>query len=131
MSGEGFLDPVGAAAEARAIREMMRTAGEDVFRSKVEALVDLIDERIEADRRARPSMGQRIALGAQNINRRLRAAFGHNLGGDDMAEQQLLQRENMILQLGMVIFGHRVAPSNPAQASHDGQATHRLSETSE
>lgn len=130
----GFFDRDSAAAVGREIYAMREKARCDVVASKIQALVDLIDHRIEArcDKRA-PGVLGRVALAADNIYRRLRGAFLHDFSGEDMAEQQLLDRRDVILELGEIIFGngHRnlraVDAEQPIPAD---PAIHSLSETS-
>lgn len=119
------------------VRQQLRAAAHKVTLSKIEALVELIDHRIEVrGNAASPGLGQRITLRARDIYRRLRRALGHDFGGHDVAEQHHLDRSDVILELGEIIFGRRHLGS-PSNGYADDEETiarriraHRLSETS-
>jgi len=119
------------------VRQQLRAAAHEVTLLKIEALVELIDHRIEVHGNAAPaSFGHRITLRARDIYRRLRRALGHDVGGHDVAEQHHLDRSDVILELGEIIFGRgqRRSPSNGYADDEETIAqrirAHRLSEVS-
>ena len=122
------------ADEAKAIREALRRAGDEVRASKVRALVDLIDERIEAYGHAStPGLCRVITALPKQVYSQLRAAFMKRFGRHDVAQQQVLDRDDVVRELGEIIFGrgHRPLQSfeTGAQRKPAEGAAHRLSET--
>ena len=134
MSDLGFADSDAAERDMQEIRAMMRTAAREDAGSKIQALVNLIDQRIEAHSQQAASGPRRgIALAAQNVYRRLCRAVGHDLGGKDMAQNQILDRRDVVLELGKIIFGYGhldLQLSDLPEPTRADLATHRLSETS-
>ncbi len=129
LADKGFVDADFARDAARKTRAEMA----ERRALKVQALIDFVDERIKADRDATaPSLGCAITQLAQAINRGLRRAVYCLTGHDDVADKQALDREDMVLKLGEIIFGngHRPLQSveTGAEPNQLGEAAHRLSE---
>lgn len=122
------------ANEVKAIRAALRRAGAEVRASKVQALVDLIDERIKASRDTpAPRLDRLVPKPAQQVYRRLRAAFLKGLGRDDVTKQQVLNRDDVVRELGEIIFGNGHRPLQSCETGAERNpvegAVHRLSET--
>jgi hypothetical protein len=109
MSGvedAGFLDPEAARAVAKRWVELRESQRASVVDRKVEALLKIIDHRIEADRNKRATLFDRaISL----LRRLLNRLAGNGLARrDDVRKQQVLHSGDLVLQLGEIIFGHGV-----------------------
>lgn len=132
VADHGFLDLGGAKDVLRHARAERRKVQEAAETLRIQALVDLIDERIQAHSHpARSSLGSAIAEVAKQIHRAVRTAFGDILGRENVTKHELLHRDDVISELGQIIFGHlsTLQSVEEAKASAARVAAHRLSET--
>lgn len=132
VADHGFLDLGGAKDVLRHARAERRKVQEAAETLRIQALVDLIDERIKAHRNAAPTgFTGAIAKKAQQFYRAMGAAFGNDLGRENVTKHELLHRDDVISELGQIIFGHlsTLQSVEEAKASAARVAAHRLSET--
>lgn len=123
VEDSGFAN-VDAAREAAGRLHEKRSS---VVDRKIEALTQIIDHRIEMDRCAKATIfDHAFMLGLRLIDRAKRM-FG--FGGGNVAEQQVLDRVDAVLDLGQIIFGvgHGDLPSGMGEAIEAEQRTPRLS----
>lgn len=118
----GFSDP-GAAREATKVK-----VGTHSLSDRVNALAKFIDHRIEANRQHRGSLFQRAVRLTLGDGEGVAHMFGR--GRKDVAEEQVLDRDNMLMELGRIIFGHGGSRECEGFEASEAAAIHqRLSES--
>ncbi|MEH6788967.1 hypothetical protein [Parasphingorhabdus sp.] len=122
----GFADP----SAARTLVALERAASQAQKALKTQAIVDLIDHRIQSDRYSRSVIRRLSGLLSRKLPGFMGRAFNKKFGRDNMAEQKVLDRDHLISEFGNIIFGHGQTSfcGESHQLSEAGDAAHRLYE---